>query len=56
MFIPLFFLFNYWWGNIVIVVVVLFVNIPCGISQRYNRIRLLRYKAILEKRAARNKG
>jgi len=53
LFIPLFYLFNYWWGNIICTVVVLFVNIPCGISQRYNRIRLLRYKEILIKKKSR---
>lgn len=40
LFVPLFFLWNPWWGDCVIVAYALIANLPCIIAQRYNRIRL----------------
>jgi glycosyl-4,4'-diaponeurosporenoate acyltransferase len=37
---PVFFLWNPWWGNLVIVAYALAANIPCILVQRYNRARL----------------
>ncbi len=44
-FTPLFFLWNPWWGNGVIVIYVLAANLPCILAQRYNRIRFRRLLA-----------
>lgn len=41
-FIPLFFLWNPWWGDLVIGVYALAANLPCILVQRYNRQRLQR--------------
>lgn len=41
-FIPIFFLYNPWWAGIIMSVFGLFLNIPCIIAQRYNRIQLIR--------------
>lgn len=43
---PLFFIWNWWWGGIIIILYALFANIPCIITQRYNRIR---FRKILNK-------
>jgi len=40
-FIPLFFLFNPWWGDLIIVAYAILANLPCILVQRYNRARLL---------------
>ena len=40
--IPLFFLWNPWWGDLVIAIYALAANLPCILVQRYNRIRLER--------------
>jgi glycosyl-4,4'-diaponeurosporenoate acyltransferase len=40
LFVPLFFLWNPWWGNCVICAYALIANLPCIIAQRYNRIRM----------------
>jgi glycosyl-4,4'-diaponeurosporenoate acyltransferase len=40
LFVPIFFLWNPWWGNLVIVAYAIIANLPCVIAQRYNRIRL----------------
>jgi glycosyl-4,4'-diaponeurosporenoate acyltransferase len=45
LFVPIFFLWNPWWGNLVIVAYVILANLPCIIAQRYNRIRLRRLLA-----------
>jgi glycosyl-4,4'-diaponeurosporenoate acyltransferase len=37
---PLFFLWNPWWADIVMVVYALAANLPCAIAQRYNRARI----------------
>jgi len=39
-FTPLFFLWNPWWGDAVIVAYVIAANLPCILAQRYNRLRL----------------
>jgi glycosyl-4,4'-diaponeurosporenoate acyltransferase len=39
---PIFFLWNVWWGGVIMVVYLLFANIPCILLQRYNRARLMR--------------
>ena len=44
---PVFFIWNYGWANIVMIVYALAANLPCILTQRYNRIRLLR---LIEKR------
>jgi glycosyl-4,4'-diaponeurosporenoate acyltransferase len=40
--IPLFFLWNPWWGDLVIALYALAANLPCILVQRYNRQRLQR--------------
>ena len=40
LFVPIFFLWNPWWGNLVIVAYAIIANLPCIIAQRYNRLRL----------------
>ncbi|MFC2009799.1 glycosyl-4,4'-diaponeurosporenoate acyltransferase [Chloroflexota bacterium] len=35
-----FFIWNIWWVGIVMIIYAAIVNIPCIITQRYNRIRL----------------
>lgn len=37
---PLFFIWNYGWANAIMVIYALTANIPCIITQRYNRLRL----------------
>lgn len=44
-FIPLFFLWNPWWGDLVIALYALAANLPCILVQRYNRQRLQRVLA-----------
>lgn len=39
-FVPLFFLWNPWWGDLVIVAYALLANLPCILVQRYNRARM----------------
>lgn len=39
-FTPLFFLWNPWWGDAVIVAYAVTANLPCILAQRYNRLRL----------------
>lgn len=38
----IFFLWNPWWVGMIMIAYALVVNIPCVITQRYNRIRLRR--------------
>lgn len=42
LFLPIFALWNPWWGMIVNVLAGLALNLPCILAQRYNRHRLLR--------------
>jgi len=45
-FCPVFFIWNDWWIGLVMIAYAILVNIPCIITQRYNRIRLRKlYKA-----------
>lgn len=37
---PVFFLWNPWWGDLIIVAYALAANLPCILVQRYNRARL----------------
>lgn len=39
---PLFLIWNLWWVGIVMIVYATIANIPCIVTQRYNRIRLQR--------------
>ena len=39
-FVPVFFLWNPGWANLVIIAYAIMANLPCIIAQRYNRIRL----------------
>jgi glycosyl-4,4'-diaponeurosporenoate acyltransferase len=39
---PLFLIWNLWWVGMVMIVYATIANIPCVITQRYNRIRLQR--------------
>ena len=39
---PLFLIWNLWWVGIVMILYAALANIPCIITQRYNRIRLRR--------------
>ncbi|MBE0541379.1 MAG: glycosyl-4,4'-diaponeurosporenoate acyltransferase [Verrucomicrobia bacterium] len=36
---PVFFLWNPWWGDLIIVAYALAANLPCILAQRYNRAR-----------------
>lgn len=38
---PLFFLWNPWWADVVMVAYALAANLPCVIAQRYNRARIV---------------
>lgn len=44
---PVFFIWNYWWANIVMIIYSLAANFPCILTQRYNRLRL---RNVLNKR------
>ena len=39
---PIFFLWNLWWVGFIMIVYAVIVNMPCIITQRFNRIRLNR--------------
>ena len=47
---PVFFIWNYWWANIIMVLYSITANIPCILTQRYNRIRLEKILKKHEKR------
>jgi glycosyl-4,4'-diaponeurosporenoate acyltransferase len=42
---PLFFLWNPWWADVIMVSYGLIANLPCILAQRYNRLRLQRLLA-----------
>lgn len=42
---PVFFLWNPWWGDVIIVAYALAANLPCILAQRYNRARFQRLLA-----------
>ena len=39
---PVFFLWNPWWADVIMVSYGLLANLPCILAQRYNRLRLRR--------------
>jgi glycosyl-4,4'-diaponeurosporenoate acyltransferase len=39
---PVFFLWNPWWSDLIIVAYALTANLPCILAQRYNRARFQR--------------
>ena len=43
--VPVFFLWNPWWADLVMVGYAVMANIPCILAQRYNRLRLRRLLA-----------
>ena len=49
-FAPVFFLWNPWWGNAIIVAYAVTANLPCILVQRYNRLRLQRLLERAERR------
>ena len=48
---PVFFLWNPWWGDLIIVAYAVAANLPCILAQRYNRLRLSR---LLRRRSPRH--
>jgi glycosyl-4,4'-diaponeurosporenoate acyltransferase len=60
LFVPVFFLWNPWWGNLVMVGYAIAANGPCILAQRYNRIRMTRllrkHQASRRKPEARSTG
>lgn len=44
-FVPVFFLWNPWWADLVMVAYGIVANLPCILAQRYNRLRLQRVLA-----------
>lgn len=42
---PIFFLWNPWWGDLIVVIYALSANVPCILTQRHTRARLLRLLA-----------
>jgi glycosyl-4,4'-diaponeurosporenoate acyltransferase len=42
---PVFFLWNPWWADLIIVAYAIAANLPCILVQRYNRLRLSRLMA-----------
>jgi glycosyl-4,4'-diaponeurosporenoate acyltransferase len=47
-FAPVFFLWNPWWGDLIILAYALAANLPCILAQRYNRSR---FQRVLARRA-----
>ncbi|RPJ35436.1 MAG: hypothetical protein EHM17_02720 [Verrucomicrobiaceae bacterium] len=45
LFVPVFFLWNPWWADLVILVYAIVANLPCILAQRHNRMRLRRLLA-----------
>ncbi len=39
---PIFFLWNPWWADLIMVAYALLANLPCILAQRYNRLRVTR--------------
>ncbi|MDW7980888.1 MAG: hypothetical protein RMH97_10005 [Verrucomicrobiales bacterium] len=50
---PVFFLWNPWWGDLIIVGYALAANLPCILAQRYNRARLT---SVLRRKTHRDKS
>ncbi len=49
---PVFFLWNPWWGDLIIVAYALAANLPCILVQRYNRGRLQQLLTMHSRRGA----
>jgi glycosyl-4,4'-diaponeurosporenoate acyltransferase len=49
LFSPVFFIWNLWYVGIIMIIYAILVNLPCIMTQRYNRIRL---KRVFSKRTA----
>jgi glycosyl-4,4'-diaponeurosporenoate acyltransferase len=49
LFSPVFFIWNYWWAGIIMIVYAFVANLPCIFAQRYNRIRLYRLVVEIQK-------
>lgn len=47
---PVFFLWNPWWGDLIVITYALAANLPCVLVQRYNRARLLRVLCRVQRR------
>ena len=45
---PIFFIWNIWWVGIIMIIYAFSANMPCIITQRYNRIRLNRVIAKMQ--------
>ena len=45
-FTPVFFLWNPWWGDLIMAVYAMTANFPCILVQRYNRFRLVRVNTL----------
>jgi glycosyl-4,4'-diaponeurosporenoate acyltransferase len=43
--VPVFFLWNPWWGDVIIIAYAVLANLPCILVQRYNRLRLVQLRA-----------
>lgn len=54
LFVPIYFLWNPLWADLVILAYVLIANLPCILAQRYNRLRLRRL--LKPKKKMRNRG
>ncbi|MBP7937859.1 MAG: glycosyl-4,4'-diaponeurosporenoate acyltransferase [Phycisphaerae bacterium] len=50
---PVFFLWNPWWGDVIIIAYALAANLPCILTQRYNRTRLFRLIGRVRRHAGR---
>ena len=46
-----FFIWNHWWIGLIMIVYAAAVNLPCILTQRYNRIRLVRVVAVKSARS-----
>lgn len=46
LFSPVFFIWNWWWVGIIMIIYAIIANLPCILAQRYNRIR---FRKLLKK-------
>lgn len=51
--VPVFFTWNPWWGDLIIVAYAAAANLPCILTQRYNRARMLRLMGRVHTRTGR---
>lgn len=52
---PVFFLWNPWWGDVIIVAYALAANLPCILAQRHNRARFQRLRGKKEIRCSQSR-